>query len=103
MMNTDETTPIRGTGKNGKSKPPAKKAAKRSRKPAPQEPAQQEPALQEAAQQEPVQQAARELEQVEQPQEPIAVEAVVMENPPANVTPDVAPEAAAPTAPVELA
>ena len=71
-MNTDENTPIRGTGKNGKTELPAKKASKRSRKPA--------------------QQAAPEPELAEQPQEPITVVAAVMENLPA----DVAPEAPAP-------
>jgi Phasin protein len=99
MMNTDENTPIKGTGKNGKGQPPAKKAAKRSRKPAQQ------------AAPEPVQPAAPEPvqpEQMEQPQEPIIVVAAAMENPPADVVPDVsaptaAPDALAPTAPDALA
>jgi hypothetical protein len=107
MMNTDENTPIKGTGKNGKGQPPAKKAAKRSRKPAQQ--AAPEP-VQPAAP-EPVQPAAPEPvqpEQMEQPQEPIIVVAVAMESPPADVVPDVsaptaAPDALAPTAPDALA
>ena len=76
MMSTDENTPIRGTGKNGKAELPAKKASKRSRKL--------------------VQQAAPEPELVEQPQEPISVAAAVVENSPADVTPQVAPDAPTP-------
>jgi phasin protein len=76
MMSTDENTPIRATGKNGKTELPAKKASKRSRKPA--------------------QQVAPEPEPVEQPQEPTIVAAAVMENLPADVMPDVAPDAPTP-------
>src|SRR5690349_22117324 len=68
MMSTDENTPIRGTGKNGKTELPGKKASKRSRK-LPQQAA-PEPAL------------------VEQPHEPTIVAAAVMENPRADVAPD---------------
>jgi hypothetical protein len=94
MMSPDENTTIRGAGKNGKAESPAKKAAKRSRKSSKKESSQKE-----SSQQEPVQQAAPETEQVEQPQEPIAVATVAMENPFA----DAAPEAPAPTAPAEPA
>jgi hypothetical protein len=82
MMNTDENMPTRGTGKNGKAQSPAKKSAKRSRKP---------------TQQEPAQQAAPEPEQVEQVQEPVTVATVAMENP----FTDTAPDAPAATAPAE--
>lgn len=91
MMSPDENTTIRGAGKNGKGQP-AKKAAKRSRK-SPQK----EASKKELSQNEPVQQAAPESEQIERPQEPIAVAAIAMENPFA----DAAPEAPAPIAPPE--
>ena len=82
MMSADENTPIKGTGKNGKAEPPAKKASKRSRKPA--------------------QQASPAPEQIEQPQEPIPVAAVAMESPPADIVPD-APPMAVPAEPAESA
>src|ERR1700761_3958405 len=62
MMSADGNTTTRGTKKNGKSETPAKKASKRSRKPA-----QKETAPKETAQQEPVQQVALEAAQPEQP------------------------------------
>jgi hypothetical protein len=97
MMSPDENTPIRGAGKNGKTEPSAKKAAKRSRKSS-----QKESSQKEAAQKEAAQQAAPETEpvaQVEQVQEPIAVATIAMENP----FTDAAPEAPALTAPTESA
>ncbi len=51
-MSPDGNTPIRGAGKNGKTEPPAKKAAKRSRKPSHKEAAQKETAQKEAVQKE---------------------------------------------------
>jgi hypothetical protein len=82
MMNTDENMPTKGTGKNGKLESRTKKSAKRSRKP---------------AQQEPAQQAAPEPEQDEQVQEPVTVATVAME----NAFTDTAPDAPAATAPAE--
>ncbi len=82
MMSADENTPIKGTGKNGKAEPPAKKASKRSRKPA--------------------QQSRPAPEQIEQPQEPIPVAAAVMESPPAEVGLD-APAMAVLAEPAETA
>ena len=76
MMNTDENMPTRGTGKNGKAQSPAKKSAKRNRKP---------------AQQEPAQQAAPEPEQVEQTQEPVTVATVAMESPFTDTAPEARP------------
>jgi hypothetical protein len=80
MMST-ENTPIRGAGKNGKAESKAKKAAKRSRKPA--------------------QQGSPAPEQVEQVQEPITGTAVAMDMPPADPTPDApaTPVAAEPSEP----
>jgi Phasin protein len=114
MMSPDENTPIRGAGKNGKTEPPAKKAAKRSRKPSHKEAAQKETVQKEAVQKEAIQkeavqeeavqeeasqkelaqQVAPETERMEQAEEPIAVATVAMENPSA----DAAPEAPAPIA-----
>jgi hypothetical protein len=102
MMSPDENTPIRGTGKNGKTEQPAKKAAKRSRKTSQDKTSQNKASQKEAVQKEPspnelAQQAAPETKQVEQPQEPIAVATVAMESP----FVDAAPEAPAPIAPSE--
>lgn len=96
MMSPDENTTIRVPGK---TEPPAKKAAKRSRKSSQKESSQKESSQKEAAQQALAQQAAPEAEQIEQAQEPIAVATVAMENPFA----DAAPEAPAPAAPIEPA
>ena len=87
MMSTDENTPMRGAGKNGKAEKKAKNAAKRRPKPA--------------------QQGNPAPEQIEQVQAPITVTAAVMEAPSADAAPDVpaTPVIAEPTeiAPVEQA
>ena len=78
MMSTDENMPIRGTGQNGKAEPPTKKGGKRNRKQARQQvaPTPERPQ--------------------EQPQEPVTMTPVAMENPVADVVPD------APVAPAEV-
>ena len=96
MMSPDENTTIRGSGKNGKTERPAKKAAKRSRKSSQKEASQKEVAQEELAQQAP------EAGPIEQAQEPIAAATIAMENPCADATPE-APPLAAPTEPAEAA